>query len=148
MALRVETIDYDEAGRMVVNGRAPAGARIATYLRERLLGTAVAGTDGRWRIIPARPVAPGPYTLRADQVAEDGAVVARVEIPFARGVFDTETDETGIIVVQPGNTLWHIARRTYGEGIAYTTIYAANRNQIRDPDLIYPGQVFRLPPVR
>ena len=49
------------------------------------------------------------------------------------------------ITIVPGNNLWTIARRTYGKGIAYTLIYRANAEQIRDPDLIYPGQVFTLP---
>ncbi len=47
--------------------------------------------------------------------------------------------------MQPGNSLWRIARRTYGQGIMYTVIYQANGQQIFDPDLIYPGQVFVLP---
>ena len=51
----------------------------------------------------------------------------------------------GRVVVQPGNSLWRIARRTLGEGMAFSVIYDANKNQIRDPDLIYPGQVFVLP---
>ncbi len=50
-------------------------------------------------------------------------------------------------MIQPGNNLWRIARRTYGYGIRYTVIYQANREQIRDPDLIYPGQIFVLPPI-
>lgn len=49
------------------------------------------------------------------------------------------------IVVQPGNSLWRIAMKSYGDGFRYTTIYQANREQIRDPDLIYPGQIFALP---
>jgi len=49
------------------------------------------------------------------------------------------------VVVQPGNSLWRIARRLYGSGWQYTVIYAANRDQIRDPDLIYPGQIFDVP---
>ncbi len=49
------------------------------------------------------------------------------------------------IVVQPGNSLWRLARRTYGEGLRYTVIYEANKDQIRDPNLIYPGQVFVVP---
>jgi nucleoid-associated protein YgaU len=48
-------------------------------------------------------------------------------------------------VVQPGNSLWRIARRSYGEGLRYTVIYEANKDHIRDPDLIYPGQVFVIP---
>ena len=50
------------------------------------------------------------------------------------------------MIVQPGNSLWRIARRVYGSGFQYTVIYAANAGQIRDPDLIFPGQIFVLPP--
>ncbi len=49
-------------------------------------------------------------------------------------------------MVRPGNNLWRIARDTYGDGTRYTVIYGANRGQIGDPDLIYPGQIFTLPP--
>jgi nucleoid-associated protein YgaU len=47
--------------------------------------------------------------------------------------------------VQPGQNLWRIARQTYGRGVRYTVIYAANRDVIRDPNMIFPGQVFALP---
>ncbi|MEL6419634.1 MAG: LysM peptidoglycan-binding domain-containing protein, partial [Pseudomonadota bacterium] len=49
------------------------------------------------------------------------------------------------ITVQTGNTLWGIARERYGEGILYVQVFEANKSQIRNPDLIYPGQVFNLP---
>ena len=49
------------------------------------------------------------------------------------------------MIIRKGDTLWEISRRTYGEGQRYTVIYLANGDQIRDPDLIYPAQVFRLP---
>ena len=49
------------------------------------------------------------------------------------------------ITVQPGYSLWKIARDTYGEGVLYVQVYEANRERIRDPDLIYPGQIFLLP---
>ena len=49
------------------------------------------------------------------------------------------------IVVQPGNSLWRLARKTFGSGFGYTTIYEANKDQIKDPNLIFPGQVFVLP---
>lgn len=51
-------------------------------------------------------------------------------------------------VVIRGDNLWQISRATYGQGIRYTVIYKANRDQIRDPDLIYPGQIFVLPKQR
>ncbi|WP_232845716.1 LysM peptidoglycan-binding domain-containing protein [Aurantimonas marina] len=51
----------------------------------------------------------------------------------------------GRVIIRKGDTLWGISRDTYGQGSRYTVIYFANGNRIRDPDLIYPGQVFRLP---
>ncbi|MEZ5842004.1 MAG: LysM peptidoglycan-binding domain-containing protein [Hyphomicrobiales bacterium] len=44
-----------------------------------------------------------------------------------------------------GDNLWRIARRLWGAGARYSTIYEANRGQIRDPDLIFPGQIFIIP---
>lgn len=51
----------------------------------------------------------------------------------------------GAVIIRRGDTLWQISRRTYGEGVRYTTIYVANRSQIQDPDRIKPGQVFSVP---
>jgi nucleoid-associated protein YgaU len=49
------------------------------------------------------------------------------------------------VTIQPGDTLWAISENRYGAGIRYVQVYRANRDRIRDPDLIYPGQVFDLP---
>ncbi|MBN8291371.1 LysM peptidoglycan-binding domain-containing protein [Rhodobacter sp. NTK016B] len=57
----------------------------------------------------------------------------------------TPAPSVSLITVQPGHTLWHISRERYGQGEQYVIIYRANRSQIRDPDLIYPGQIFSLP---
>ncbi len=52
---------------------------------------------------------------------------------------------SGQITVATGNSLWRIVRKAYGSGFDYITIYKANQDQIRNPDKIYPGQVFKLP---
>ena len=76
----------------------------------------------------------------------EGQVLARLETPFVRSDFVGGLSAEGrFVVVQPGNSLWRIARGTYGRGIEYTLIFDANRDQIRDPDLIYPGQIFLIP---
>ncbi|KQT88378.1 Ig-like domain-containing protein [Aurantimonas sp. Leaf443] len=49
------------------------------------------------------------------------------------------------VIIRKGDTLWRISRETYGRGSRYTVIYLANGQQIRDPDRIYPGQIFRIP---
>lgn len=58
---------------------------------------------------------------------------------------DAERFASGKAIIRRGDNLWTIARRVYGDGVKYTTIYEANTGQIRDPDWIYPGQVFDLP---
>lgn len=51
----------------------------------------------------------------------------------------------GRYVVRRGDNLWRIARRHYGRGIKYRRIYRSNRKRIRNPNLIYPCQTFRMP---
>jgi nucleoid-associated protein YgaU len=72
-------------------------------------------------------------------------VLARVEFPFERAKPISDLKEGTFIIVQPGNSLWRLARRNYGSGFSYTVIYEANQEQIADPNLIHPGQVFALP---
>ncbi len=87
----------------------------------------------------------GLHTIRVDQVGDGGEVVARIEVSFSSENFRPPAAGGRLVIVQPGNSLWRIARRTYGGGIRYALIYEANRDQIRDQDLIYPGQIFVLP---
>ena len=47
--------------------------------------------------------------------------------------------------VQKGDSLWKIAKENLGSGFKWSEIYEANRDAIRDPDLIYVGQTLRLP---
>ncbi|MCO5083610.1 MAG: LysM peptidoglycan-binding domain-containing protein [Rhizobiaceae bacterium] len=49
------------------------------------------------------------------------------------------------VIIRRGDTLWRISKRVYGRGVRYSTIYLANQDQIRDPDMIWPGQVFGVP---
>ena len=53
--------------------------------------------------------------------------------------------EINTAIVSRGDNLWRISRRIYGVGTRYTVIYDANQPQIRNPDRIYPGQIFVLP---
>ncbi|SFH02515.1 LysM peptidoglycan-binding domain-containing protein [Methylobacterium gossipiicola] len=53
--------------------------------------------------------------------------------------------EIGTARIVRGDSLWQISRRIYGRGTRYTVIYDANQPQIRNPDRIFPGQIFVLP---
>ncbi len=141
----IDVVDYDAEGRLSFGGRAAPETVVQGYVDNAFAGRATADDSGRWTIIPTDPVIPGAHVLRADSLGADGDVVARAEIPFLRPESVQVPDGERAVIVQPGNSLWRIARRTLGSGADYTLIYEANRTQIRDPDLIYPGQVFLLP---
>jgi nucleoid-associated protein YgaU len=83
--------------------------------------------------------------LRIDEVDASGEVTSRVETPFQREEVELAAEASTAVVVQPGFTLWGIAERRFGDGIKYVQVFEANRDLIRDPDLIFPGQVFALP---
>ncbi|MFH6784115.1 MULTISPECIES: LysM peptidoglycan-binding domain-containing protein [Methylobacterium] len=110
----------DAPGRPPATGGTPAqtsaGARPAPGSPN-----ATASTPGR---APGAEAAPGPAAT------EPGTV-------FVPGI-STAT-------VTRGDNLWSISRKTYGKGLRYTVIFDANQGQIRDPNRIYPGQVFVLP---
>ncbi len=147
-ALTVDAVDYGENGTLNISGRADPGSRVQLYLNNTFIGRTKAGSEGMWRMIPTESVAPGLYTLRADSVDRAGRVLARVEFPFSRAEPIKDISSKTVIVVQPGNSLWRLARRKYGSGFDYTVIYKANKEQIKDPNVIYPGQVFSLPQPR
>ncbi len=143
--LSLETVDYDESGKAVVSGKAEPGSRVVVYLDNEPLAEARADAEGNWPAKLETPIAPGLHSLRVDQLDASGKVVARVETPFARADMGEALVAENQVIVQPGNSLWRIARRVYGTGFRYTVIYEANAERIGDPDLIYPGQIFSLP---
>lgn len=210
--LTIDTISYTPAGDVQLAGHAAAGAVLRIYLDNAPLIDVTAGENGLWASTMP-PIAPGIYTLRADQLAADGSVTARFETPFKRETQDalaaaTQTPDNAVdvavaepqpatatavanaapvaepvakplveataepapaaqsdapaaaepvitaeaaperpvsITVQPGFTLWGIASKQFGDGVMYVQVFEANKDKIRDPNLIYPGQVFVIP---
>jgi|TARA_B100000315_G_scaffold260868_1_gene326607 hypothetical protein len=147
VVLTIDAVDYDDSGKLDIIGKAPAQGNLNLYLNNEFLGRGKANDRGLWRQTPERKVKPGMYTVRADLIDKDGKVKSRIEVVFARSVPLTGVRPGTLVVVESGNSLWRIARKTYGSGFRYTVIYEANKKQIRDPNMIFPGQVFSLPKV-
>jgi nucleoid-associated protein YgaU len=143
-ALSMDTVEYDPQGRMVLSGRAKPGATVQIYVGNEPVATATADAAGMWSATSPRGASQNNVELRVDQLGEGGRVVQRLAVPLKQAEMAQLAPGQGY-VVQPGNSLWQIARQTYGNGVRYLIIYSANLGQIRDPQRIYPGQVLKLP---
>lgn len=105
---------------------------------------------------PAMAEAPEPPAEAASEPAEPAVETAALDQPAAMpeapeapatAQADAPAPAAGpvTVTVQPGFTLWGIAQDRYGDGVLYVQVFEANKDKIKDPDLIYPGQVFSVP---
>jgi len=100
---------------------------------------------------PAPTVEVAETTQAAPTVESEDAAQASPETQVATitavavGEGDSQRFVSGKAIIRKGDNLWTIARRVYGSGVKYTTIYEANANTIANPHMIFPGQVFELP---
>jgi hypothetical protein len=143
-SLSMDTMEYDAQGRVVLSGHAAPRAAVQLYLGNEPFAAATADDTGVWTATSTRSLRRERLELRVDELAEDGRVNRRVAVPVAR-LAALQLVPGKEYIVQPGNNLWQIARQAYGVGTRYLIIYSANLGQIRDPERIYPGQVFKLP---
>jgi nucleoid-associated protein YgaU len=157
-----DTVRVETSGDAVIAGHAAAGTEVLAKLNGAVVATAKTAADGSFVMIPAKPLSPGAGTLSletnaagAKQISETTVAVAIVapvqpaKIPAAPPAAVAMTPppppQVNRIIVQPGNNLWTLSRQLYGAGKQYTVIYEANKNQIRNPQLIYPGQIITAP---
>jgi nucleoid-associated protein YgaU len=157
--VELSAVDYDTAGNIQFQGRVAAGGIVRFYVDNAPVGETVADAKGQWNFKSATAIAPGPHTLRADEVSPAGKVLSRVEQPFLReepeklvavaapavDAAAPAIDQPNRIVIQPGQNLWRISREVYGKGKLFTVIYEANKALIKDPAKIYPGQILTAP---
>ncbi len=160
----VSAVEADTAGMLFIAGTAATGEPVRVYLGDEVLGEAKPSPSGTWLVEVHRELVPGNYEVRADQIADSsGKVIARAEVPFEREVVVASLKATGstgagataqvsgkapkveTIIIKRGDNLWRIARDAWGKGIRWSTVYQANKDQIRNPHWIYPGQVFVMP---
>ncbi|MFY1707460.1 LysM peptidoglycan-binding domain-containing protein [Tritonibacter scottomollicae] len=154
----LDTISYTETGDVQLAGRAQPEALVRVYLDNSPVTDIATASDGRWSTA-LTSVAPGIYTLRLDEISlADGSVSSRLETPFKREAPevlqpaleagsspDASAPAIQVVTVQEGDSLWAISQERYGSGFLYVRVFEANKSDIRDPDLIYPGQIFTLP---
>lgn len=149
-AVSVEAVEVD-GDKIFIAGEGKAGKNVRVYVDGENIGDVKVDENGRWLYENKKALEPGEYTIRVDQLTTaTSGVSARAEVPF---VVEDKTASDFVdagnagktIIIRRNDNLWTIAQRLYGDGLRYTAIYEQNRDQIRDPNLIFPGQTFTLP---
>ena len=144
----LDLVSYADSGAVQLAGRGQPGNVARVYADGVLAGESPIAKGGTWTL-EISDLAEGRYVLRVDEVTPEGSVLSRTESPFQRQFPEAQMPDSfsqgAKIIVQPGNTLWLMAAEAYGDGDAFLQIFAANKDAIRDPDLIYPGQIFAIP---
>jgi nucleoid-associated protein YgaU len=164
-AVAIRSVETTAQGGLAAAGSAQPDTVVRLYVSGAYVGDAHVQKDGRWSLNIAHGLTEGGYALRADAIEPESAkVAARAETPFnvpasavatassadaaptpPKTPADVVVDSVTTHHVDRGDTLWGISQTVYGNGARYAVIFSANANQIRDPNLIYPGQTFVLP---
>lgn len=142
IGLSLDTAEYNDKGELMLAGHASPKATLHLYADNQPIATVTADAEGKWSTVSPHPQGSGKIELRVDELRADGAVAQRIAQSFQP---PTAASAGGPYTVQAGNSLWIIARKAYGNGSQYTVIFGANKEHIKDPNLIFPGQIISLP---
>jgi nucleoid-associated protein YgaU len=156
---RLDRAVADQSGQFVmIPPRLPAG-NYALTLRSKLPDGTLATSKEVAVALDAPEPSPAALQSRAElpfnvpQTKATGPLRQDAALASPQTVAATTPDATpapagpriATATVSRGDSLWRISRLTYGVGTEYAVVYKANREHIRDPNRIYPGQVFILP---
>jgi nucleoid-associated protein YgaU len=92
-----------------------------------------------------QPSPPSSQIAKRQDIAVSQLPHATAALPDGGSPSIVAVPKTATTVVSRGDSLWRISHVTYGAGMRYAIVYKANRDQIRNPNRIYPGQIFVLP---
>ena len=168
----IQSVEADAPDGLVAKGSAEAHTTLRLYLNQADIAEATTQSDGRWSLTIKSGISPGGYVIQADAINPGGAtVVASASTPFeypepAAAAPSSVTPIAASVTAPPspapspadpvvasvqtkrvatGHTLWALSQSYYGDPTRYPAIVEANRAQIHNPNLIYPGEVFVVP---
>ena len=170
-----KTVDYQDtgtdSGKMKLAGTSAPGATVQLYFDGKPFATAKADAVGVWKAESDMKLGAGAHSLKAAPAgsASDEAVIAIERRPAvakapepapsspqvaaaeeANNASSTADQKGGgrpdVYEIRRGDTLWDIAKRYFGSGFRYTSIFQGNRETIKNPNLILPSQKVKMPP--
>ncbi|MDC3091007.1 LysM peptidoglycan-binding domain-containing protein [Rickettsiales bacterium] len=145
--ISLDLVEYFPSGKVLVSGRSKENSQLSFFFDDELVGKTIVDSRGVWKFEYDEKIKYGKINLRIDLISNNNQISLSTPI-FMENMAKMINNSENQIVVQPGNSLWRIARKTLGGGIFYSEIYKRNAIKIKNPDMIFPGQVFDLPVLR
>lgn len=139
----LDLVEYSPKGRLMLSGRSKMSDKISLFLNDYFIGESLPDSTGFWTFLSNDSYEYKKANLRLEVSANN----LDSKKSFVTDIFDHDLDNMKgkSLIVQPGNSLWRISRSILGGGVLYTEIFKNNIEIIKNPDLIYPGQVLKLP---
>ncbi len=148
-AITLDFLSYSPSGLIILSGRTISNTEIEIFNSTEVLGKTKSDENGVWKFIIKKNDYSNEEISIKTKINEEILMLTydqtEIQKRFKKTNFEFYDDR---IVVQKGNSLWRIARKTLGGGVFYTEIYKNNLTKIKNPNLIYPGQVFNIPTKR
>ena len=144
-ALVPSAIVWRDASRILISGKSRGGVRVAVNDAKGQFGEALVLADGAWQVSGSLDMDIAVNHLRFTLFDDANHTIGRYDLPIKARDLAKGQDGSPLIVVNKGDMLWRIAYHQLGEGIKYVDIVRRNEQDIIDPDLIYPKQIFAVP---
>ena len=144
-ALAPSAIVWRDASRILISGTSRGGVRVAVNDAKGQFGEALVLVDGAWQVAGSLDMDIAVNQLRFALFDDANQIIARYDLPVKARDLAKGQDGSPLVVVNKGDMLWRIAYHQLGEGVKYVDIVRRNQQDIADPDLIYPKQIFAVP---
>jgi nucleoid-associated protein YgaU len=144
-ALAPSAIVWRDASRVLISGTSRGGVRVAVNDAKGQFGEALVLADGAWQVAGSLDMDIAVNQLRFALFDDANQIIARYDLPVKARDLAKGQDGSPLVVVNKGDMLWRIAYHQLGEGVKYVDIVRRNQQDIADPDLIYPKQIFAVP---
>jgi len=144
-ALAPSAIVWRDASRILISGTSRGGVRVAVNDAKGQFGEALVLAHGAWQVAGSLDMDIAVNQLRFALFDDANQIIARYDLPVKARDLAKGQDGSPLVVVNKGDMLWRIAYHQLGEGVKYVDIVRRNQQDIADPDLIYPKQIFAVP---
>ena len=140
----VKTIFFNENGFVSIQGEVNFGKRIELYINKKIMET-IKIENSKWQYNSDTIFDYGLHDLLVVLKSDKDKILDKITFPFMRVEIPYNDVPENFILIKPGDMLWTIAYRLYGDPFKYIQIFEENKDQITNPDLIFPGQLFSIP---